>query len=226
MVIESAQRSREERDNVFWAFDVQTRFLPSAQFHGTFLFDDIHFSEIFENLWTNRFAFQIGMHWADPLLLKNTSIVVDYTRIEPYTFSHGRSRDNDYGSLGAPLGPRIGPNADSWFFRVDILPARNLSMSFSVSMERQGENVFDSTGTLVRNVGGDILQPHRDSDPATKVFLDGTLMNTRRAQILATYECVNQTWLDFYYEFESIRNEMDGKKEENQTYGARIRIEL
>jgi hypothetical protein len=58
------------------------------------------------------------------------------------------------------------------------------------------------------------------------VFLDGTLMKTRRAQILATYECVNQTWLDFYYEFESIRNETDGKKEENQTYGARIRIEL
>jgi hypothetical protein len=41
------------------------------------------------------------------------------------------------------------------------------------------------------------LQPHRDSDPETKRFLDGTRLSRRRIVAVLTYEPVNQVWCDF-----------------------------
>jgi hypothetical protein len=225
-MIESAQRSRDERDNVLWAFDIQTHFLPGLELTGMILFDDIHFSEFFKPRWYNRYGYQAGMMLTDPLMIPNTSIMIEWTRIEPYVFAHDRSRDGNYGSLGAILGPRIGPNADSWFFRADYLPTRNLFLSVRVLLQRNGENVVDSAGRLIKNVGGDFLQGHRPSDPLDKVFLDGILVKTRRVDLTATYEIVNQMWLDAWYLYESTNNTSLGIMDINHTFGARIRMEL
>ena len=225
-MIESAQRSRDERDNVLWAFDIQTHFLPGLELTGMILFDDIHFSEFFKPRWYNRYGYQAGMMLTDPLMIPNTSIMIEWTRIEPYVFAHDRSRDGNYGSLGAILGPRIGPNADSWFFRADYLPMRNLFLSVRVLLQRNGKNVVDSAGRLIKNVGGDFLQGHRPSDPLDKVFLDGILVKTRRVDLIATYEIVNQLWLDAWYLYESANNTSLGIVDINHTFGARIRMEL
>ncbi len=225
-LIESAQRSRDERDNVLWAFDIQTHFVSGLELTGTLLLDDIHFSEFFKPYWYNRYGYQAGMMLTDPLMIHNTSVMVEWTRIEPYVFSHGRSRDDNYGSLGAVLGPRIGPNADSWFFRVDYLPKWNLSFSVRVLLQRNGENVVDSTGHLIKNVGGDFLQPHRDSDPLEKIFLDGIRVNSRRVDVLASYEVVRQIWFDAWYLYESVETPSAGTSDINHTFGVRVRTEF
>ncbi len=226
ILLESVQRSRGERDNGFWAFDVRTRFLKDLQLTGTIMYDDFNLPDLFSNKWSDRYAWQTGMIYADAFSIPNSTIMVEYTRVEPYVFSHGRSRDDSYTSLGELLGPRIGPNADSWFIRGDYLPARNLLFSLRVTFERKGENVVDSTGHLIRNVGGDALQPHRDSDPAGKKFLDGNLVNTRRLQLLATWEIVNQLWLDLSYLFDSTEHVTTGGRNENNTLEARLRMEF
>ncbi|HCV44089.1 MAG TPA: hypothetical protein DGH68_11445, partial [Bacteroidetes bacterium] len=86
-LIESAQRSREERDNVFWAFDIQTRFIPDIELAATFLLDDLNFPDLFTDLWSNRWGGQASLFYADPFTLRNTSLMVEYTRVEPYVFS-------------------------------------------------------------------------------------------------------------------------------------------
>ena len=224
-LIESAQRSREERDNVFWAFDIQAHFIPRIELHGTFLLDDLNFPDLFTDTWSDRHAIQAGAMYVDPFGIENMSLKVEYTKVKPYVFSHNRSRDNDYGSLGAPLGPRIGPNADAWFYNVDILPTRNLSFSLGVSLERQGENWYNAAGELV-NVGGDILQPHRSFDPQRAVFLDGILIKTSRMTFLGTYEFINQMWLDVWYEYESSRNVTDATVGKNHNAALRVRVDF
>jgi hypothetical protein len=226
IVIESAQRARDERDNTFWVFDMQTHFLPGAEFTGTLLFDDLHFGEFFKPRWYNRYGYQLGAMFTDLPGVPNTNLMIEWTRIEPYVFAHDRSRDDNYSSGGSILGPRIGPNSDSWFVRADYLPARNLFLSLRVTLERHGANIVDASGHLLKNVGGDFLQPHRPDDPTDRIFLDGILMKTRRLQALATYEIVNQMWLEGWYEFESIKNETDGSLDENQTFGIRLRTEF
>jgi hypothetical protein len=225
--LESVQRSRGERDNVFWAFDLQTHFMRDLEVSASILYDDINVPDMFSNRWNDRYAWQVGLFYADPFTLANTSLMVEYTRVEPYVFSHGRSRDNSFTSLGLMLGPRVGPNGDSWFLRLDYAPERNLSLSARVLLKRHGLNTLDSAGTVTRNVGGDVLFPHRDGkDSDTKLFLDGSAVNSRRIEIAASWEVLNQCWLEGLYRFDSIESGSTGLKATDNFFTIRLRFEL
>ncbi len=225
-LIESAQRSREERDNVFWAFDIQTHFIPRIQLQATFLWDDINLPDLFSDVWTDRWAYQAGVFAADPLGIPNTSVMVEYTRVEPYVFSHGRSRDGNYGSLGRILGHHIGPNSDSWFVRLDHIFNRKLIASARAELQREGENIKDAAGNLIRNVGGDFLQPHRSIDSPKKEFLGGNLVRTTRLEFVAAYEIVNEFFLDLWYKFERRENEDSDVTTSNHDFGIGLRVDI
>ena len=226
IVFESLQRSRGERDNGLWAFDIKTSFLKGVQLTATMLYDDIHIPYLFTRRWFDKYAYQVGMIYTDPFDIADATLFVEYTHVEPYVFGHERSRDNQYTSGGIILGPRIGPNADSWYFRWDYLPARNLFLSGRVTFERKGENVYDSTGSFVRNVGGDFMIPHRETDPDTKRFLDGTRAETTRIQLVVTYEFINQMWLDGMFEYERSERAASPVRDENRTFVFRLRTVL
>ncbi|MBI4548194.1 MAG: hypothetical protein HY707_09450 [Ignavibacteriae bacterium] len=226
-LMESAQRSREERDNVLWAVDVQTHFLSNVELQGTVFFDDINFPKWGTNDVQNKYAYQIGAIVVDPLLFTNTMAAIEYTRVEPFTFSHARSRDNNYGSLGHMLGHHIGPNADSWFFRVDHSFSHKVRVTFAYEVQRKGENVYDSTGKLIENVGSDFLQPHRSVDSAEKVFLSGNLVRTHRFQTFFTYEVVNEVFLDLHYNYEEeSRNRNVNSSTVAHDYGIALRFDI
>jgi len=166
------------------------------------------------------------MFYTDAFFIPNSSLMVEYCKIMPYVFSHGRSREGSYTSLNDLLGPRIGPNADSWFIRGDYLPMRNLSFSLSVTFERKGNNIVDEVGTLIKNVGGDEFQPHRSIDPETRTFLDGILVKTRSFAFLASWQCVNQVWLEGRFQFESAETVSTGERDENSQAVLHLKIEF
>jgi len=224
--IESFQRSRGERDNVFWAFDAQLHVIPNVELQGTILYDDLNVPDLFSDLWTDRYAWQAGLIWAAPFTIPDLSLGAEYTRVEPYVFSHGRSREGSYTSLTTLLGPRIGPNADSWFLRADYRAGRNLWFSADVTLQRMGENVVDSTGVLLRNVGGDEFQPHRDTDPLTKEFLDGIRVDRRRIRLAATWEVVNQIWLEAWYIHHEEKNLEAGSTVQESVYALHAKLEF
>ena len=226
VLLESAQRSRGERDNGFWALDLRTRFIPGVQLYGTMLYDDIHFAELFQNFWYDRYAWQAGMIYADVATVSNTTLVVEYTHVEPWLFAHNRSRDGSYTSYEQLLGPRIGPNADSWFFRLDYLPLRNLFVSLGVLIGRKGQNTYDSQGYLVENVGADPLVPHRSTDPEMKSFLDGILDKSSRVEFTARFEIVNQIWIEGIYRYEAVHHTTAGGEEQNSTVILHLKTEL
>lgn len=224
-LIEAAQRSREERDNVLWAFDVQTHAVSNVELHAAIYFDDINFPRWGTKDWVNRYAYQAGAMVVDPVLVPNVSFMVEYTRVEPYTFSHGRSRDNDYGSLGRFLGHHIGPNADSWLFRLDHYFSNRMIASARVEFQREGNNLYDSTGTLTKNVGGDFLVPHRSVDSNEKEFLGGDFVKTFRLQGYITYEIVNEVFVDVRYEM-TRRRPTVGKNTVDHDFGIALRIDF
>lgn len=205
-LIESVQRSRGERDNVMWVFDVKTTFLRDLQFTGTILYDDINVPDMFTDLWSDRYAWQAGVRYVDPFTVPNTELVVEYTRVEPYVFSHARSRDGSFTSLGRILGPDVGPNGDAWMGMLSVQPRWNLSLTARVLWKRHGLNhVNPWTGEVDRNFGSDPLFPHRNDDPERKVFLAGTRKNTLEAGFRVLWEPMNGIWLEGLYRFEQVR---------------------
>jgi hypothetical protein len=223
MFLESAQRARGERDNGLWSFDIQTHFTPGLELTGSILFDDLHLNDFFKNRFYNKNAYQLGVFLTDPLMVRNTSLMAEWTRVQPYVFSHDYSIEDTYTSLGAALGPRIGPNSESWFIRGDVFPANRLTLSLRYLDERHGDNVFDAGGALLKNVGGDIEQGHRPGDPVSVTFLDGNLVKTRRVQFLATYEPVYQIWIDGWYEYDRVETAAAATVSTNGTFGVRVR---
>jgi hypothetical protein len=225
-IVESSQRSRGERDNAFWAFDVQLHFIPGIELSGSITFDDINIPIMFSDKWNALYAWQAGMFYADMFGVENTSLMLEYTRIEPYIYSHARSRDDNYTNLDRILGPRIGPNADSWFIRVDYLPYRDLTFSFRSSFDRKGENILDAGGQVIKNVGSDVFLPHRGNDPATKIWLDGNVLKSRAFDLRISWEVVNQIWLDGRYLLESVENTATGVWNGNNTVVFHVRTEF
>ena len=225
-IIESSQRSRGERDNAFWEFDLQLHFIPGIELSGSITFDDINIPILFSDKWNALYAWQAGMFYADMFGIANTNLMVEYTRIEPYVYSHARSRDDNYTNLDRILGPRIGPNADSWFIRVDYLPLRNLTFSFRANSDRKGENILDANGQVIKNVGSDVFLPHRSNDPETKIWLDGNLIKSRTLDFRVSWEVVNQIWLEGRYLFESVKNVATGAWNENSTAMFHVRTEF
>lgn len=227
-LIESAQRAREERDNVLWAFDARTRFMKNLEVHAAVMLDDLNFPRWGTGSVQNKNAFQVGALAVDPFGVENTSWFVEYTRIEPYMFSHQRSRDDDYGSGGRILGHHIGPNSDSWFFRLDWQVTRSLITSARYEFQREGNNIYDLVAdTLVKNVGGDFQQPHRSGkDPDSKEFLGGDLVKTHRVQFLATYELVNEVFLDGRYELIARRESLNGSRLVDHDFGIALRVDF
>jgi hypothetical protein len=226
ILLESAQRSRGERDNGLWSFDIQTHFTPGIELTGTILFDDLHLNDFFKNRFYNKNAYQLGFFLTDPFMFRNTSLIVEWTRVQPFVFSHDYSIEDTYTSYGAPLGPRIAPNSDSWFIRGDLFPANRLTLSLRYFYERHGDNVYDGAGNLVMNVGGDIEQGHRPTDPLTVDFLGGNPVKTQRVQFIATYEPVYQIWVDGWCEYERIETGGTGAVTVNGTFGVRVRTEF
>jgi hypothetical protein len=226
VLLESVQRARGERDNGQWAFDLKTHFIPSLELHGTLLLDDIHIPGIFTNMWYDLNAWQVGAIWADPAGIRNITLFVDYTRIEPYVYSHERSRDNSFTNNGVMFGPPIGPNADSWAVKLEWLPLRNLYLSGTVVKTREGNNIYDSGGQLIKNVGGDPLVAHRGTDPETKIFLDGARTDAYHGRFLARFEPVNQLWLTATYDYDRAEDVSPSSTSTNNTFYFHVQWEF
>ena len=225
-IVESSQRSRGERDNALWELDMQLHFIPRIELIGSIVYDDIHVPQLFTSVWYDRYAWQTGMMYVDMFGLENTNLMVEYTRVEPFMYAHPRSRADSYTSLDRLLGPTVGPNGDEWFFRVDYLPSRNLTLSFRVSFDRKGENIVGADGQVIKNVGSDPLVPHSSTDPERKKWLDGILVRNRHPEFLATWEVVNQMWLEGHLLFDSEENTVTGVRNENTTAIIGLRMEL
>ncbi|MFI5250982.1 MAG: capsule assembly Wzi family protein [Bacteroidota bacterium] len=226
ILLESVQRARGSRDHDLWALDLRTHFIPGLQFTGTLVVNDVHFQDFFLNRWYNRNAYQLGFFLTDPIGLPNTSLMAEWTHINPYTYSHEYSIEENYTSYGAIIGPRIGPNSESWFVRGDLVPSPNLTLSVSGTLVRHGDNILDAKGNLVKDVGGDIWQPHLPTDPIETVFLDGNLVTTKRLQFFGNYEIVHHVWLGGWFEWERIDSAATNKVNLNKTFGAEIRMEI
>jgi hypothetical protein len=126
--------------------------------------------------------------------------------IRPYVYTHANPK-NTYTSFGAILGNPIGPNADQIFTRLTYDFSDWLSLRFEYQKVRKGNNVYDSNGDLVRNVGGDVFEPFRpgtDSDIAN--FLDGERVNTDIAQISLRLEPIRNFVFDINYAYRKDTN--------------------
>ena len=195
----SVEHSLGDRDNAFLTFDAEVFPLPRYKFYGTWLIDDIDFSKLGTPWWGNEFGFQAGLINTDLAGIANLDGIIEYTRIDPYVYSN-RVAGNDYTNDNIGLGNQLQPNSDQWFFQLQYRPAKQLRTWLTYMLMRHGDNIV-ADGTVVRNVGGNVLEGHRDTDSENVTFLDGVLTKQHTVQIRAAYEFITDYIVTGIYEY-------------------------
>lgn len=215
------EHSLQDRDNGTIFVDFQTHFLKDFELQGTFFLDENILSNLSDmSKATNKSAYQLGFFWYEPAGLKNLSLICEYTKIRPYVYSHYDYK-NTYTAFGVIMGHPIGPNSDQIFAKLNYNLGDKVRLTMEYQHVRTGENITDSLGNVIRNVGGNVYAPYRDdTDSPQAYFLDGLRINSDNVMFNITYEPVRNYIFDLNFAYNLNHNITDGLKEDNSyVYG-------
>ncbi len=208
----SAEHAGGDRDNPMLGFDAATLFLPGSQVYGSWLIDDIDFSRWGDDWWGNKFIWQAGL--LNSTLLPNTDLTLEYTRINPYVYSH-RLAGNQYTHNGDALGLELPPNSDEMYVGLRHWLGADLWMQLEMHLRRHGRNEVDEEGNIIVNHGGDIyesLDYARDSEIAP--FLDGPRDSSTLLSLTVRYEPVRNIILRGLLRWRDLRSEVGGDRQD------------
>jgi hypothetical protein len=194
--LKPAEHALWDRDNANFALEAVVRPVAGVEAYGTFFATDLDTRRLGQGSYNNKWAWQVGVGGA----LGPALGWAEYTRVEPFMYTHRFNLDGSYyNSLthnGFGLGHPLGPNADQWAAGLQTwLPGR-LRGEVSARYVRRGENYVDpETGELV-NVGGDIRDGRQPPfTEFTKRFLRGDRFEGPGASARLTWEPIRDIGL-------------------------------
>jgi hypothetical protein len=218
----SAEHQLRDRDNALLAFDVELFPAANWKLYGTWVIDDIMISRMGTGWWGNEFGWQAGVAATNVFGIADVDAIVEYQRVEPYVYSN-RVAGNDFSHNNVALGTGVPPNADELMAEARWMASPWLSLRAQAAYRRHGMNVMLGD-SLIRNVGGSVLQGHRVGDAENAPFLDGTRETTGRLTLAFEYEPVREIWLTGSAEWQ-YRKESAGA-EGASTLGLRAGIRM
>jgi hypothetical protein len=193
-------------DNAALGMDINWRVLPSLQLYGQLFIDDLTTSKIGTGWWGNKIATQAGVYAVDAFNIQNIDARVEYTRLQPYTYSpssfQAQESTTNYTHYDSPLGYFLPPNSDNLFVELRYRFSKQCILSASVSVQRYGTNIIDGDSLAV-NVGGDINQSLRlGKDSETVFFLEGNVQRLTQFRTRISYELIRNLFAELEFRTE------------------------
>ncbi len=168
----AAQSYLGDKDNVLMGLDADLHPGHGVRAYLAYVVDDLKKARIFSSDFANKFSFQAGGLWVDPVGLRDSELRAEYVRIEPWIYTH-KYPINTYRHFDAPLGHSLGPNSDRWQLGVRRRFPGGWGLGVRMSRTRHGDNQLLPDGTIL-NVGGDLHLGWRPGDEQEqKTFLAG-----------------------------------------------------
>ncbi len=199
----SLEHSLHDRDKTMMGLFGNIRPLKGLQISGSWMLEDIIISRIGTGYWSNKTAWNLGVTAALP---HNLDIGTEYSRIEPYIFTHFNPQNNRTND-GMLIGTELLPNSDETVILFRWFWGQRYPLTMKIGYLRHGENISDKDGNIIKNVGGDprycLLLP-RDSE--TVVFLDGNRKDYFFLQMRAGVELIRGFNLQGAYLLRSLPN--------------------
>ncbi|HYM20935.1 MAG TPA: hypothetical protein VEW28_08020 [Candidatus Kapabacteria bacterium] len=178
--LKSVNNSLLDRDKSHLATHARWRIADGIELRGEGLVDDVIFSKIGTGYWSNKWAWQIGGMWSGAFGIPDLDLTFEHTRVEPYTYTSANPQ-NSSSTGGEIIGTAIGPNSMSFWGMVRWAPSSKLTLEATGFLVEHGENIYDSTGKLIYNAGGDFeLSVTNDADGNRRY----TILNGRRVNML------------------------------------------
>ena len=176
-----------DQDNISLAFDLSVRTLPHWEFYGELLWDDMKTptSMFDDSWWGNKWGATVGIArdslYVGPVRL---DMFTEYTRIEPWVYTHHKGGGYTYASYSQNLGSDLGPNSQEFH--------AELSATYKfINATLFAGNVAKDTA-----FGGNITDIHGPMDATNKVFLNSET-TLRYTELGARLEITPWHWMSF-----------------------------
>ena len=106
--------SSESHNNGNIAADASFAIPGIANFYSEFLVDDLKSpAELFDDTWSNKWAWLAGIHLVKDFRVGKTGLILEYSRVEPWVYTHYFPKTAQSANQGIPLGNPLGPNSMS-----------------------------------------------------------------------------------------------------------------
>lgn len=201
--LKSVEHSLHDRDKASMGLSFEWNILPNFQLLGTWMMEDMIFSEIGKNFWGNKTAWNIGAIYSTPLSL---DVGLEYTRVEPYMFTHFNNLNNRTND-GKLIGTYLNPNSDELSLTIKSFVLPRYPINLRISYHRHGENEKDSTGKVIRNVGGDFNLTRSPTDSDRVKFLDGIRNDLFTISLTSGIEIIRNFNLQMLLEYRNPTNQ-------------------
>lgn len=153
----------EENNNGNLSFDLSYRFHPGWMVYGEFFLDDLQEpTSLFNDFWGNRWAAMAGLRSAHSLGSGIFSQVLEWSRVEPWVYSHYYANTAQTSSRGYPLGNILGPNSMGLSYMAYYRWPQHLELGLHTEWTWKGTDH-----------GSNQEDPIYTYQPNTKTFLSG-----------------------------------------------------
>ena len=166
-----------DRDNAALSFDMNM-FLPrNFRWYWELFLDDITAPwTILGDDWGNKWAATIGCQYFGTIFSRDMTAVVEYTRVEPWVYTHFYGGSHRYTHFGMSLGAPMGPNSDRLTVLVESEIVPRHSAGVFIANRRKNEQ---ARGGSIRHVFQEPAHYPERPDKGTKEFLGpGTIRST------------------------------------------------
>jgi len=161
-----------DQDNISLSFDLSVKTIPDWEFYGELLWDDMKSptSMFDDGWWGNKWATSVGVA-RDNLKLGSTlwNWYLEYTRVEPWVYTHHKGGGYTYRSYSQSLGTDLGPNSQEVYSEV--------SGQYKVESGFLKDALFKGTlhaSAVAKDTafGGNITDMHTPESALDKKFLN------------------------------------------------------
>mgnify|MGYP006280003139 FL=1 len=187
----AAEHYLEDRDNTLMSFDIKSKIFKNTEAYGTIFIDELKWSELGNQWWGNKHAFQIGLRNHSYLLQYPTNLQIEYTVIRPWTYTH-KVFNNNYTNENYGMGFPYGPNSQLLFFDIDTYFTYRLKAFLKYKYLRHGH---DTKQTIY---GGNATSNYTDRNPKfdySTEWLMGDIQTTEEFVMGIKYEYCNDCYL-------------------------------
>lgn len=192
----TSEHNNQDRDNSLLFMDIANNSIDGLKLSGTLLIDDIDFGKVGKNWWGNQTLWSFSISSYNFYRILPIDLHCEYTRIEPYVFTHRLNRNN-FTNHGFNLSNDIEPNSELFFAKINYRFNYRINISLDYTYIRHGANPVDKNGNIVKNVGGDINLGHRVFDSSIASFLEGAKEQFRKFSFSFICEPVNEFIISF-----------------------------
>ena len=165
-----------DRDNALLSLDLSLRLPKYFYWYFEFLLDDMsNPATLFSNDYGNKWGLTVGGKWNRTFENNSFGIVAEYSRIEPWVYTHFKGVSQRYTNFGKSIGSPLGPNSDQIWSEVSWQPSLNSSFSFAFTRQRWNHNYRGGDISHVFITEKNSSDNGIPEDSTTKDFLSGDI---------------------------------------------------